>query len=321
MLRLGRLIAKLTTDRRVLNLDEMKDTVKAVFGDTEFTTTLTHLLDHELVELSYGDYHTWVYGDITDDEWDENTKPFFYFIHKGLVRSYKDLDFIRTRWELDTGLNLGDTITIKKDGTSGRDVNGLIEESITVDDTGTISDALTNTSQIDTEQTSETNNTRTDNTQTVTEDRSISSSTTDGTNTAKSQGENSPLGSTLGDITTPYEKTIGTNENLVNVDGSSTNDGTITNTGTVENDGTGRVDTTSTQSTTSSNTKTLDTKQERVRNESKTDNVDEEYIDNAVATRKYGIEELAAIKTSGVNIMKIVEDIMDTIVYEFNTLI
>ena len=300
---------------------DTQNMIKDIFGDDIFSDSLYLITEHELDNLAMANYHTWCYGNVEDIDFNGDDSPVLYMLHKGFIKNYKDLDFIRTRWSLNEGLNLGDTITIKKDGTSNTDEEKTKTDTSTSNDTGTITDNTTSVMVGETTTDNDFSGVRTDDLTSTTNSTSTSSSTSDSTSSVKTQSENAPLGAVLGDITTPYEKGVNSTENSTNTETDGESTGTIKNTGTVKNVDNSTSVTSDNADTSIDSTRTLNTQNQTDREGTESVSKDNEYVDNATAVRKYGIEELSAIKTSGVNIMQIIENIVDIIVYEYNTLI
>ena len=237
--------------------------VKCIFNgnnnaDNEFTNALKTLLTNSFQLYEKAGYYYWF-----DD--DRDASPMRNLLYRQMLSNYKYIDYFRTRWLAVNGASYGDVETETTD---------ITEQNVIDNDFSTNMTDTSNTTYGSTYKQNGSNTTNTTDTRNYT--------TTD-----KAQGENSPLGSALGDITTPYSKDISENKE--------------TGTGTTEDIST--IDRTSTHTGTS---QTDETRNKTGKHDRK-------------KTNTHALEELKAIRYYGINIVEVLDNCVRALIDEFNS--
>ena len=247
--------------------------VKCIFNgnnnaDNEFTNALKTLLTNSFQLYEKAGYYYWF-----DD--DRDASPMRNLLYRQMLSNYKYIDYFRTRWLAVNGASYGDVETETTD---------ITEQNVIDNDFQTNMTDTSNTTYGSTYKQNGSNTTNTTDTRNYT--------TTD-----KAQGENSPLGSALGDITTPYSKDISENKE--------------TGTGTTEDIST--IDRTDTNSGTSDRTSTHTGTSQTDETRNKTGKHDRK------KTNTHALEELKAIKYYGINIVEVLDNCVRALIDEFNS--
>ena len=236
--------------------------------DTAFVSELKSMLKNDFLLYEKAGYYYWF-----DD--DRQAFPMRVLLYRQMIANYKYLDYFRTRWTLAGGSSLSDVETETTD---------ITEQNVIDNDFQTNMTDTSNTTYGSTYKQNGSNTTNTTDTRNYT--------TTD-----KAQGENSPLGSALGDITTPYSKDIsenketgtGTTEDITTIDRTDTNNGTSDRTSTHQ--GTSQTD----------ETRNKTGKHDRKK------------------TNTHALEELKAIRYYGINIVEVLDNCVRALIDEFNS--